>query len=419
MRIAMNILIVSTYYSHRGGSHVYAIELTELLRKAGHHPIPFAMKFPENLPTEYDKYFVSYIDYQEELKHRRSVIRIAKVLSRTFHFAEAKENIEKLLNNVNIDVVHLHNFLHYITLSIIEPIRKRNIPIVWTLHDHLLVCPNTNLFDDRRSVHCTKCTGSFKRIAMPIFRGCKKKSFSASIAASAEAFYFQVKRVAKIPKIFVAPSEFLARQHKEMGFDTSHFDVVPNFVDCENYVPHTNPGEYAIYFGRITTEKGLDSLIEAFAMLRKYPLIIVGSGPAEMRLKKLAEELSAPIRFFGFLKGEQLKELIYKSRFAIVPSICYENAPLTILESFAAGKPVMGSNIGGIPELITENVGYVFQPNDSESIAQTIASVWDNESLIEQMGKDAREKVEKEYSSSVHIKKIIEIYQKAMLSESK
>lgn len=408
----MNVLIVNTLYYPQGGAPQYGLMLAKLLSGAGHNPIPFAMKTPHDLPTPYAKYFVSFIDFKEELR-KRSPKSFFKVLSRIFHFSEAAEKIDSLLADVQVDIVHLNNFLHHISLSIIEPIKKRRIPIVWSLHDHILVCPNTNLYNDKLGKPCDLCRNFIKRLVLPPVKRCKKGSFGASLMASLEALYIATKKPALIPKFFIAPSHFLVRKHAEMGFDTTRFVVVPNPVDTKFFTPHPEPGNYALYFGRLSAEKGLEHMIKAFAMLGKYELVIAGDGPMRAELEKLAETLAAPVRFVGRLVGEKLRELIYRSRMVILPSVCFENAPLMVLEGMASAKPILASNIGGIPELVTDDVGILFEPGRAEGIADAVAKLWNDERKLITMGNNARRRVEENHSPEVHLVKILELYSMA------
>jgi len=400
-------LIVNTFYYPRGGAPVYGLNLASMLRQQGHNVIPFSMKSPHNLQSPYEDYFVDYIDFREELSG--GIKNSMKVLRRIFYFKQARENIEKLLSQHKIDIVHLNNFLHHIGLSIIQPIKERNIPIVWSLHDHILVCPNTNLFDDKRKCACDICSSNFRRYILPWIRRCKKNSFGASLLASMEALYNSLFRVSGIPEKFIAPSNFLMEQHKKMGFDISNFEVVPNFVEIEHFQPHYEPGDYLFYFGRLSAEKGVENLIRAANMI-KIPLVIAGSGPQQEELKKLSQDLQSDTKFLGFIQGEKLREAIYNSRIVVLPSVCYENAPLMILETYASGKPVVGSDIGGITEMIPPEVGKLFPSGDIDAMANKIISLWNDKSQIVQMSKCGRKLVEQKYSSKIHLQNIMRIY---------
>ncbi|MCD6532418.1 glycosyltransferase family 4 protein [bacterium] len=409
----LNILLVSTFYYPRGGAPVYVIKLEQLLCDVGHNPIIFSMKSPQNLPSQYEEYFVGHIEFSQ-LVNNATVKNVWKVINRVFHFRQARENMERLLSENRVDVVHLNNFLHHITLSIIEPIRRRNIPIIWTLHDHILVCPNTNLFDDRRSEPCDACRSTLARFFNPIFRRCKKGSLGASFLAGLEALYIAAHKPAQIPEIFISPSRFLMEQHRRMGFDVSRFVVLPNFVEVDQFEPRPG-GDYVFYFGRLSPEKGVDTLIRACAKVR-VPLVIAGDGPARENLERLAEKTGAQAKFLGFLTGDDLKEALYGARFTVLPSTCFENAPLSILESFAAGKPVIGSNLGGIPELINDDTGILFPPGDVDSLADAILSLWNSPEKTKKMGFSARKFVEGNFTPEKHIANLLELYRKVLKS---
>ena len=408
----LNILLVNTFYYGRGGAPIYGIRLEKLLHQRGHNVLQFAMKSSHNLPSPYEKYFVDHIDFVEELRQFRPHNAL-RVLTRTFHFSQARKNMEQLLDENPVDIVHLNNFLHHITLSIIEPIRRRGIPIVWTLHDHILVCPNTNLYDDRLGAPCERCRSTFGRFVNPIIRRCKKGSLAASAIAAAEALYIAAHKPAKIPKFFIAPSQFLLNQHRKMGFDVSRFVVVPNFVEVDQFEPHFG-GDYVLYFGRLSPEKGVDVLIRAMAKLPHIPLVIAGTGPQEKALKSLASQTGANVRFTGFLSGNELKEAIYGARFTVLPSVCFENSPLSVMESFAAGKPVIGTNLGGIPELVSEDVGILVPPGDVDALAEAISTLWHNEPAVLKMGRNARALAEEKFTTQKHLEKILEIYRAAV-----
>jgi len=408
----LNILIVNTLYYPQGGAPIYGLKLAEILGDAGQNAFPFSMRTPNNIKTPFSKYFVDYIDFRKEFSQKR-ITGIYKVLTRTFHYGEAKKKIEWLLSENRVDIVHLNNFLHYLTLSIIKPIKRRGIPIVWSIHDHVLVCPNTNLYNDRTGKPCAKCSGFLKRITYPAITRCKKDSIGASAIAAAEAFFIDFMEPWKAVSKFIAPSEFILEQHRRMGFDVSKFQIVHNFVEADNFEPHYEPGDYLFYFGRLSPEKGVEYLIQAAAIAKK-PLVIAGVGPSERYLKYLAEHWDVDVTFAGFLSGKKLNEAIYGARIVVLPSVCYENAPLMVLEAFAAGKPVIGSNLGGITELLTEDVGMLFEPGNAYPIAEAIDEIWNDEPGLRKMGMNARKIALTKFSPKNHLDKVLKIYNEAI-----
>jgi len=407
----MNILIINTFHYPRGGAEIYVFRLLDLLKKGGHTLIHFAMKSEDDFDSEYSDYFVSHIDYKEELK-KKTPKALLNVVYRVFYSKESFGKIERLLTDEKIDIVHINNFLHHISLSIIKPIKRRNIPIVWTLHDHVLVCPNTNLFNDRKNSSCEICRSTGRRIVNPILQRCKKDSLGASFLASAETIFFKIKKVSKIPYKFISPSKFLMEQHRKMGFPVDRFEVVPNFVNLDNFTPNSKPGNYALYHGRLNPEKGLEVLIKAFRDL-KYPLYIAGKGYLENYVKEMSEKYTN-IKYLGFLQGEDLRNIIANSRFIIQPSLCFENAPLAVLEAFASSKPVIGSNIGGIPELVTEDCGILFKTSNEDSLKESVSELWHDSKKIEFLGRNALEKVKHDHTPRKHLEKILSIYNQAI-----
>ncbi len=408
----MNVLIVNTLYYPQGGAHVYCLNLAKALEASGHKPMPFAMNSPQNLPSEYSKYFVKNFDFRKKLSDK-SAKNIWRVFARTFSYSEARENMRLFLRENDVDIIHLNNFLHYITLSIIDPIVEAGKPIVWTLHDSVLVCPNTNLFDEKRDHPCTLCSSALRRAILPPLVGCKKKSYSASAIAALESIYFSAKNVAKIPHFFVSPSAFLIEQHRRMGFDTSRFVKIPNFIDTTAFVPNYEPGNYLLFLGRLSREKGIALAVEAAARMN-YPLVVAGEGFMHDELQSFVDKVKAPVKFTGFLSGNELKALIAGARAIIVPSSCYENNPLTVLEAFASGKAVFGSNIGGIPELVDDTVGGLFEPNNVESLVDVLQRNLFDDNKIRNMGINARTRVEQKYTPNSHLTQLLDVFSKAI-----
>ena len=191
---------------------------------------------------------------------------------------------------------------------------------------------------------------------------------------------------------------------------------IPNFVQVESFVPNYDSENYFIYFGRLSEEKGIRTLIKAMEKNWKTKLLVVGDGVLKNELKKYAEDKGLTnIIFTGYKSGDELNDLIRNAMFTIVPSECYENCPMAILESFAMGKPVIGSNIGGIPELISDGFdGLLFEPGNTMDLRDKMLYLSNNPGKIKEMGKQGREKVEKLYNIELHYQKINKIYQKLL-----
>lgn len=211
---------------------------------------------------------------------------------------------------------------------------------------------------------------------------------------------------------FIVPSRFYLAKFAEWGFDPGRFSYIPNFINVHEFTPQYRPGNKFIYFGRLSKEKGLLTLFKAAAGAGAS-LLIAGTGPMEPYLRKFASENNLDAKFLGYLTGLELHQAIASARAVILPSEWYENAPLSLLEAYTLGKPAIGANIGGIPELITDGeTGIVFQSGSAEKLAEALVSMTNKKDHeIEKMGKAARQFVAVNFSKRNYLEKIIDLYE--------
>jgi len=406
--------MVQTFYYPRGGDSTYMLALTRLLEEQGHEVIPFAMEHPQNLPTPYARFFVSEIDFPELLR-RRSPAAAWKVATRSIHNGEARRKIAALADEAKPDIAHFHNIHAHLTTSIIAPLRARRIPIVWTPHDFRLVCPNTSFLSGGEI--CERCLPN--RFYEALLHRCKKGSLPASAIAMLTTCYDRITRVPKKINRFITPSDFLRRKLIEGGFDPRRIVHVPNFVDLDAYrcLPEK---DYFVYIGRLLNEKGIDILIRAVSKLDAGRLLIIGEGPVEDDLKRLAAECGTRrVEFAGYRGGDDLKRLIAESQFIVLPSRWYENLPFAIMEAFASGKPVVASNAGGIPEMVEDGVnGLLFPVGDADALADRLRHMLADRAAREEMGRRGRAKAERLYRREAHYERIIEIYRDVIAGKS-
>jgi glycosyltransferase involved in cell wall biosynthesis len=219
----------------------------------------------------------------------------------------------------------------------------------------------------------------------------------------------------KLIDLVITPSSFYRDKLIQYRFPKEKVVHLANFVDVDSFEPVFEPEPYFLFFGRLAEEKGVSTLVEAMQKVKSGTLLIAGSGPMENEIRQIIDSLGLTnIELVGFLNKLQLKSLIQKSMFTILPSEWYENGPMSLLESFAYGKPVIGSNIGGIPEHIDDKInGLLFEAKDSNELAEKINWMMDNRTKTIEMGRQARKKAETHYSKKLHIQKILEIYEKA------
>ena len=411
----MKILMINKFWYNRGGSETYTFSLSNLLKSKGHKIIPFSMHHKDNFPNVYSNDFVSNIDFVDSLKNF-GMVSSFKVASRNIYSLEAKRKIENLIKTTRPDIAHLHNIHHHLTPSILHPLKKHNIPIIWTLHDYRLICPNSTFIKDGKI--CEKCKG--KRYFEAVLAKCKKGSSMASLMAAIESYVHRYLGFYKLVAKFVTPSRFLREKLIEYGFDEKRIVHIPNFIGLKeinskklSYPPL--PSNYFVYIGRLSQEKGVDILIRAALEIKKAHLIIAGEGPIRKELEELASANGNNIRFLGHLKASEINSLLKNAMFLVIPSTWYENFPYSVLEAFAWGKPVVASRIGGIPEQVKEeDNGLLFEPWDKENLRKKIDYLLANRYLLSEMGERAREKVEREYSAELHYQRLMNVYQQVL-----
>ncbi|MDO8682969.1 MAG: glycosyltransferase [Armatimonadota bacterium] len=401
----MRVLVCNKFYRPFGGPETQVLESSKLLEADGHDVIPFSMAHPDNWPTQWSRFFVSQVDYHAN----PGLLSRVKEATSIVYSSEAKRKMEALLDEARPDLAHAHNIYHQLSPSIFGPIKKRGIPIVMSLHDYKLACPNM-LFHTEGEV-CERCCGG------KFFNAIIHKCVFGSTAASAVcAFEMYVHRLLGMYKknvdVFISPSRFLINALTRCGAGGKRMVHIPALADVDAYNPSYDNDGYILYFGKLTPEKGVKTLIRAVALMESARLVVAGTGSQGPELEAMAEELApGRVEFAGFLTGEKLRRVVERCMFLVVPSEWYENCPATVLEAYSAGKPVIGSRIGGVPELINEGVdGFLFQPGNHEELAEKIGSLIHNQARIVEMGKIGRAKMEREYSRQAHYQKLMDLY---------
>lgn len=409
----MKILIVNTYHYLRGGDCRHAFGLVKLLKDKGHDVHFFGMKSKKNLACPEQEYFVSEIDYRKAIK-AKNPLDVFRVVWRSIYSFEASKNIARLLNKIKPDIAHLHSIRHHLTKSILPELSIRNIPIVWTLHDYKELCPNTSFYDGRTV--CEDCKG--QKYTNILRNRCKKGSLAASLVTYLETKINDWLDYEKYVDLYISPSKFLYNKFIEYGYDPQRIIHLPNFIKLEDFAPQHNYKNYLLFIGRLEKEKGLATMIKGFARTKSNSyslnLKIAGTGSMDEELKGLVERMRVPnVKFLGFKHGKELEDLMKNAKAILIPSEWYENYPFSGLEAMAYGKPIIGSRIGGIPEQVEDGVtGFLFEPFNADDLAAKIDllnSLSDSE--VEEMGKRAREKVERENNSQVYLSKILQLYE--------
>ncbi len=414
--MATRILLINKFFYLRGGTERYCFDVTRVLRQEGHTVIPFSMAHERNLDSEYARYFVDEVSLERSTARRQPVANLMAA-AKAIYSLEASRKLEWLIRDEKPNLAYLHNIHHQISLSILPLLKRHNIPIVWRLHDYSLFCPNS-IFYSKESV-CELCAGG--RYYHIVLRRCRRGSRPASLVACLGSYLDQGLRLADCVDLFIAPSQFLKDKMVKHGLDAERLVVQPNFIPWDRFdstssavspgEEDTNGGDYLLFFGRLSSEKGVKTLIEAITRLPGRNLMIAGDGPQRLDLENLARRVAGGrVQFTGYQPAEKLRATLRRASLVIVPSEWYENCPYTILEAFAAGKPVVASRVGGIPELVEDGQdGLLFEPGNVTELADCIQALMADGSLRRRLGQAAQKKIEVLYRPQSHYARLVEI----------
>lgn len=421
----LTILHVNKYHYLKGGSEVVYFQTARLLEEFGHKSLFFSMYHPDNQPCETSNFFVPFIDFNNLKGVKENFTGAWRIL----YYLKSRKLLSQLLDMYHVDLAHLHNVHHQISPSILHEFKKRKIPIVMTLHDYKMVCTSYNLLIQERP--CEVCVrGNYHKA---IIHKCVKESFYKSIIAALEMYlHHKIMDIYDNVDIFIAPSLFLKDKLIEMGFK-KEIIYVPNFIDMTGFDELNKSVEYkrgenensVVYFGRLTQGKGLVTLLEAANIWQQKnkgnELIvkIIGDGPLKNELKEVVETTSINnVRFLGYMKREKLFQEIKNSIAVVIPSEWYENNPMSVIESFALCKPVIGSRIAGIPELVRDNyTGLTFEAGNAFDLYTNMLFLMENPDKAREMGKEANQFVRDELNAQNYYKKLLEIYKLAILKQ--
>ena len=413
----MKILLVNKYHYVKGGSETYYLGLADLLTKLGHEVIYFSMADINNKPCEQEKYFVSNVDFNSNI----STLQKVKAGFRVLYSFEAKKNISALIEQEHPDIVHINLVHRHITLSIVRAIKKYNIPIVFTIHDLNCVCPNHEMLVNGHV--CEKCLHG--RYSNCIKNKCVKGSTAKSTLAAIEATNYKRMKIYDDIDLYITPSYFYKKKLEESGIIHSEIIHIKNFLPTDTVYSDNNPDNgYLLYFGRISEEKGVLTLVKAVEKLENnIPLIILGTGPIEDEIKEYikAHNLGNRIKALGFKSGDELKKYVAEAKCVILPSEWYENGPYTIMEAMSQGKPVIVTNYGGLPEIVEDGkTGFICSPFDSDDLKNSIKKVCSlSDAEYKAMSSCAVEKAKIEFSPVTYAQKLTQKYNEIINNHKK
>lgn len=375
-----------------------------LFQSIGWQTALMAMQHPLNTKSPWDEYFVDEIEFGHAYKPLDKLRMAGKII----YSLEARHKVGKLVDEFRPDIAHLHCIYHHLSPSVLGALKARGVPRVMTAHDLKLACPAYKMFN-RRGV-CERCRGG--NLLHVVANRCVRDSLAASALVAVESTIHKALGLYRrnLDRVIV-PSRFYRDKLTEWGWEPGRIRYIPNYVDAKQFAPRYEPGDYFLYFGRLAPEKGLLTLIAA-ARRAGLPLRIVGTGPLS---ETLAKETSADnqVSLLGYQAGEALWRQVREARAVVVPSEWYENAPVSIMEAYACGTPVIGARIGGITEMIEDGVtGAIFDSGSVDQLAGCLRRIADQpDADVAEMGRAARELVIARYSRELYLEETLRLYE--------
>lgn len=410
----MKILLVNNFFGFSGGVGSYISAITDILKKNGHEVEYFATTKQAYFDPDY-----KYIPYFPEFTDLRGLKKSEsfKYLFKVLYNNEAARNLSRLIDEIEPDIVHFNTINYHLTPSVLMACAKKKVPMVMTLHDVRLSCPNGLM---------VMSDGNFCKDALCVsgnplhgfIRKCKRNSLRLSFMVTLEFMLNKAFGFYKNVNHFIAPSQAVLDITAKYGVPEnklshiSNFQVDSFFDDPPNF---TNKG-YLLYSGRIVREKGIFHLVEAMKQLPDINLHVMGYGPDSEQLEeKLKNENIQNVKILGFKHQQDLKDEYLNCIATVVPSNCYENCSYSIIEAFISGKPVIGSRIGAIPELVEDGkTGFNFEQGNVDDLVQKVKQLLDSPDLTIEMGKKARAKAEKLYKGEIIYPQLMKVYESVL-----
>jgi len=409
----MKILLINNIHYKRGGADIVYLNTGDLLQKHGHEVFFFSQKDERNCPAETSSYFINPVDY-----FGKSTLGKLLSVPRFLYSKEAGRKLGQLIRDHKPDIAHIHLYKGSLTPAILPVLKKEGIPTIATLHDYGFLCPHYLFLDGEMKV-CEKC------LKGPEFNAILNRCNRNNLAMSAISFLEYQFQKTFFPfdeyfDVIIAVSEFCREKHlasRKFSWDVRH--LYNFYPDLETTTVEPRKGDYMLFLGRLSKEKGIATLVEAWRRAsRSSTLKVAGTGELQGKLVVSPEE---KIEFLGYKGGSELRDLIRGASFLIVPSECYENNPLSIVEAYANGKPVIGADIGGIPEIVVNGeTGFLFETRNVDDLALKIQEA---EAIglerYETMSRKARRFAEEHFSPSDHYEKLMNIYESAINKSGK
>lgn len=415
----MKVLLIHKFHYMLGGTETFHYNLAEALVAAGHEVIFFSMYDERNIPCPQDKYFVSNVNYNDPAMKGLEKIKTGLKL---IYSLEAKQKMEQLIKDERPDIAHIGLLHRQITFSVVDVLKKYNIPVVMHLHELTAVCPCYTMLRPDGTI-CSDC--ATKGYWSCVKHSCMKKSKMKSILAYIEAMFLKYGKYYNKVDTYIAECNFYKQLVEKAGFTTSPIVQMNNFLPItQEYKAFADHENYILYFGRFAREKGVLTIIKAFSKMKcQEKLVLVGRGSEEEKIHDLIERYSLNDRVVvcGAIFGEKMERIIESAKIVVVPSEWYENGAFVALQALAKGKIVVASDIAGLSEIIQDGeTGFFARPGDPDSFADAMnrALALSDEEYKEMSGRIISY-IKNRCDAAQYIKKLVCLYEDLIKSKSK
>jgi len=417
----MKILLANYRYFVSGGPERYMFNVKNELEKRDHHIIPFSVKYPENKPCAYSKYFVAPLGTKDEVyfdQQKMTPTTLYRTLSRLFYSKEVERSVSQLISDTQPQIALVLHYLRKISPSLLVALKNKKVPIIVRLSDYAMVCPQTHCL--RNQTPCDLCAEG--DIHHSIKFNCVKNSKITSITNALAAWFHSYMRYFDLVDCFITTNMFMYKMMVRAGWSEEKLICIPTFTDTEIFRPKNNfsKSNYICYVGRLENLKGIHVLVNAFIAMQKtsssnVSLKIAGTG-SDFYFKQLKSTISNAgmencIQFTGQLDASQLSQFLGNALLTVVPSLWFENLPNTILESYACGTPVIASDIGSLPDCVKKGkTGDLFKAGDTQDLTETLKFYLNHPEILKKMAKNSRDEASRQYSPKAHINSLEHLF---------
>jgi glycosyltransferase involved in cell wall biosynthesis len=420
----MKILIANYRYFVSGGPERYMFNVIGALTDRGHDVIPFSIRYSQNHPTPYDRYFVSPLAGDDQVFFRDQPFTpgvVLKTLSRLFYAPDVEAAVKRLAEDTRPDVAYVLHYFRKLSPAVLVGLKKAGLPIVARLSDYAMLCPATSCSRDGHP--CELCVRG--DISASIRYRCVKGSLPISAVNAAATWYHRRRRYFDSVDYFVTTTRFMYDMMLSAGYAPERLVHIPTFVDSDFFHPsdqrEVEGDPYFVYVGRLDYDKGVHILLDAWQRLKKgnkgrgFQLKIAGAASGDEGYAESLKAKDVPdVAFLGELSKQAIADLVRNAYMAIVPSVCYDNLPNSVLESYASGVPVIASQIGSFKECVVENeTGLLFEVGNSDELAQRMEAAIDHPGRVASMSLNARRAALDEYSPEKHLASLESLFVKA------